>query len=59
MKLKDILSKHREWCSLVDCAIMLKRNAEECKDAALLTVVERMLRLIIALANKEVDIREL
>ena len=59
MKLKDILSKHREWCALVDYVITLQRNAEDCKDAALLTVAEQMLRLIVALANKEVDLREL
>jgi len=59
MKLKDILSRHQEWCALVDYVITLQRNAEDCKDAGLLTVAEQMLRLIVALANKEVNLREL
>jgi len=59
MKLKDILSKYQEWHFLTNSVLTLWRNAKNCKDAALLTIAEQMLCLIVALAGKEVDLREL
>jgi len=55
VKLGKLLNRFNEWAELVNTILTLRINAKEAKDAALMTVCDRMCQLTVTLAGKELE----